>query len=95
MYAAMRGEVGSAACEVKVLDLKNLIRDFEADGADTLQLHVFDLDIERLELGSRSQIAWSAQRTNNVEGPIHGRVGGDFSRQIDAEKRIGIQMVEG
>ena len=94
MHAAMRREVGSAACEVEVFDPKNLIRDFEADRADTLQFHVFDLDIERLELGSRSQIAWSAQRTSNVQGPGHGRVGCDFSRQIDAEKRIGIQMME-
>ena len=95
MRPAVSGEIGSTSCKVEVFDQHDLVRDLEANGTDILYRLGGDLEAERLELGDRLQIAWSAQGTANVERPLEKRVSRDLSRQVNAQKRIGIQMVEG
>src|SRR6266446_4203852 len=95
MRSAVGGKIGSASRKVEVFDQHNLIRDLEANGIDILYRLVRDLEAQGLELGDRLQIAWSAQGTANVERALQKRVSGDLSRQVNAQKRIGVQAMEG
>jgi hypothetical protein len=92
--AAVGGEIGSTACEVKIFEQQELIRNLEANGIDTLYLHLLDPGAERLDLGGCLQIAWRAQRTAKVERPVQEGVFRDLSLQVSAKKPIGIQMME-
>jgi hypothetical protein len=53
MRLAVGGEIGSTSRKMQVFDQQNLIRDLEADGADTLYRLVRDLEAERLQFGFR------------------------------------------
>src|SRR5580658_665483 len=95
MHLAVRGEIGSTACQTEAFDPQDLIGDLQANGTNALYLHVLDLYAERLEFGRRFQIARRTQRAANVQRSLQGRVSRDFSGEVSAKQPIGIEMMEG
>ena len=76
LRAAVRGEISSAAGEVKTFEPEDLVRDLKANGLDILKLHVLDLGIQRLDLADtfKSRGVRSGPRTwrvpSIVEWPV-------------------------
>ena len=91
---AVRREVGPASREVKAFDPENLVCHFEANRLGILQAHMRNLRIEGIEIGRHFHLPGIAKRSVNRERPRQSRMARDFSRQVDIEQRVDVQMLE-